>query len=146
MKVYIVFTAIFMMAFTCVVYQGDMNLYRHEQETLKMSGEEAACKAALCIDDEAYGEGIKKFDYADAEKAVDTYIEYSRRLLAGGDDYNISFDIVYEDDERGYDIENHEKRPSVHVSVSAECDDFFRLPFLFKNEITRKSKYEIKGL
>ena len=51
MKVFIVFSAIFMMGLTCIVYQGDMNVYMHEQETLKMIAEEAACQAALELDE-----------------------------------------------------------------------------------------------
>ena len=51
MKVFIVFSAIFMMGLTCIVYQGDMNAYMHEQETLKMIAEEAACRAALELDE-----------------------------------------------------------------------------------------------
>ena len=57
MKVFIVFSAIFMMGLTCIVYQGDMNAYMHEQETLKMIAEEAACRAALELDESAYGMG-----------------------------------------------------------------------------------------
>ena len=135
-----------MMAFTCVIYQGDMNRFMHEQETLKMIAEEAACQAALCMDDEAYGEGIAKFDTLLAEEAVSTYVEAGRKLFADGDDYILSYEIIYEDDSCGYLAENTLKRPSVTVSVKAETEDFFSLPFLKLTEITRKSKYEIKGL
>lgn len=146
MKVLIVFSAIFMMAFTCVIYQGDMNLYMHEQETLKMIAEEAACQAALCLDENSYGEGRREFDKKAALEAVSKYIEDSRDLLANGEEYAITYVVHYEDDETGYLPENEKKNPSVTVDISAETDDFFRLPFLTKTEITRKSKYEIKGL
>ena len=124
MKVFIVFSAIFMMGLTCIVYQGDMNAYMHEQETLKMIAEEAACRAALELDESAYGMGEKRFDEYAAESSVAAYVS----------------------DEHGYSIGNDEEFPAVIVSVRVETDDFFRLPFLHRNSITRKSKYEIKGL
>lgn len=146
MKVFIVFTALFMMAFTCVVYQGDVNKYMHEQETLKIIAEEAACQAAMRIDEEEYGMGRKVFDYSEAETAAAVYVEAGRKLLAEGIKYDISYSMNFEDDLAGYDAENEENIPAVTVSVCAETDDFFRLPFLKKSEITRKSKYEVKGL
>jgi len=145
MKVFIVFSAIFMMGLTCIVYQGDINVYMHEQETLKMIAEEAACRAALELDENAYGMGEKRFDTDAAESSVAAYIDDSYKLLVRGSKYLINFAISYEDDEHGYSFENDEKLPAVTVSVKAETDDFFRLPFLHRNSITRKSKYEIKG-
>ena len=146
MKVFIVFSAIFMMGLTCIVYQGDMNAYMHEQETLKMIAEEAACRAALELDESAYGMGEKRFDEYAAESSVAAYVSEARRLLAYGGKYEISFKMSYEDDEHGYSLGNDEEFPAVIVSVRVETDDFFRLPFLHRNSITRKSKYEIKGL
>lgn len=145
MKVFIVFSAIFMMGLTCIVYQGDMNVYMHEQETLKMIAEEAACQAALELDESAYGMGEKRFDTDAAESSVAAYVDGARKLLVRGREYSMSFEMIYEDDGHGYSAENEELLPAVSVSVTAETDDFFRLPFLYRNSITRKSKYEIKG-
>ncbi len=137
MKIFIVFTAIMMMGLTCVVYQGDMNMYRHEQETLKMIAEEAACQAALCFDEEAYGRGIKRFDKAEAEKTVASYIQAGKKLLAGGKKYEMTFEISYEDDEHGYNVVAEECLPAVILSVTAKTDDFFS-PSVF----TGKSNYK----
>ena len=146
MKIFIVFTALLMMGFTCVIYHGDVNRYMHEQETLKMIAEEAACQAALCLDEEALAEGIIKFAAADAESAAEACIENGRKQLADGKIYEISWNIAFEDDVAGYDAENTDELPSVEVAVTIKRDDFFRLPFLYKDSVTRKSKYEIKGL
>ena len=146
MKVFIVFSALLMMGFTCVIYQGDVNRYMHEQETLKMIAEEAACQAALCLDDAALGTGVRKFADNEAEKAAGKCIESGRKQLAGGGEYEIRWEMEYEDDVRGYSRENSLQNPSVTLAVTIKTDDFFRLPFLFKDSITRKSKYEIKGL
>ena len=89
--------------------------------------------------------GEKRFETDAAESSVAAYVEYSRRLLARGRKYRMSFEMTYEDDKHGYGAENGELLPAVSVAVTAETDDFFRLPFLHKESITRKSKYEIKG-
>lgn len=146
MKVFIVFSALLMMGFTCVIYQGDVNRYMHEQETLKMIAEEAACQAALCLDESALGIGIRKFSDTEAEEAAARCIENGRNQLAGGGEYEIRWEIGYEDDIRGYSRENSSQNPAVLLSVTIQTEDFFRLPFLFQDSITRKSKYEIKGL
>ena len=144
MKVFIIFSAIFMMGMTCMIYQGDVNVYMHEQETLKMIAEEAACQAALCLDDEAYGEGIMRFDTETAYAQVMLYTDEARKLLAYGDTYDFDIGISFEDDEKGYTDSNEDRNPTVTVTVKAAGDDFFRLPFLYKNTITRKSKYEVQ--
>ena len=50
MKVFIIFSAIFMMGMTCMIYQGDVNVYMHEQETLKMIAEEEECTIITTFD------------------------------------------------------------------------------------------------
>ena len=146
MKVFIVFTAIFMMAFTCVVFQGDMNVYMHDQETIKMIAEEAACQAALCIDEEAYGMGIKKFDTDEADEITVKYIAGSKKMLAKKGQNNIEYSIGYEDDIHGFRSMNKSMCPAATVTVKVVTDDYFRLPFLRKESITRRSRYEIEGL
>ena len=129
---------------TCVVYQGDVNLYMYEQETLKQITEEAACQGALALSEEEYACGRLVFDKEAADEAVERYIRSGMKLFAGGNDYNTSFITEYEDDETGYGADNPMHYPTVTVTMTIETDDFFRLPLMERKTITRQSKYEIR--
>ena len=146
MKVFIVACAVFMMGFTCLVYETDMGAYMYEQETLKMVTEEASCRGALCLDGEAYSRGEIVFDRELADRCIEEYMDTIGGLFLNGSGYSREYTVIYEDDMSGYAADNVEHCPSVTVEMSITTDDFFRLPVLSADTITRRSKYELKGL
>lgn len=55
-------------------------------------------------------------------------------------DSNISYEVKYEDDFRGYE---NQEIPSVTVSLTADTEDIFKLPFIEVKEVKRTAKYEL---
>ena len=144
MKAFIVFSGLLVLCVSCMVYQADAMWYVHDQRHLKAAAEEAACQAVLCLDEEAYGEGMYKFDYENAEEYARRYLASAqgglKARIAGEPEYRISF----EDDVCGYSLANAEKNPSVVVEAALETEDMFRLPALTKRGISAEARYEIK--
>lgn len=144
MKVYLSFTAIVTVLLMTMCFGADMKLYEREQWVFKEMTEEMAAGAALYLDEEMYGEGLIAFDYDKGEEYAKRYLENSKKnsfvLNSGSSEINISF----EDDKRGYGIDNAQRVPAVTVELVSEHRDIFRLPFLSVKNMSRTSRYELK--
>lgn len=143
MKVYISFAGLLIICVMALVYNGDLGAYTYEQLLLKAVAEECAAGASLCLDEEAYGEGRIVFDYEDAEKYGREHLEASKlhsRILKKG---RVDFHMEFEDDGKGYSVENPGRIPAITVDIAVETDDLFRLPFIRVNRVERKSRYEL---
>ncbi len=143
MKTYIVFLAMMIAGLTALSYNTDMMSFVYEENLLKAVAEECASGAAMLQDEEAYSEGRTVFDREKGVKYADDHVEYVICRHSKGKSYDVS--LEFEDDEKGYSTGNAACIPTVIATVSMECDDMFRLPFITVTGVTRKAAYELKG-
>ncbi|MDD2217839.1 MAG: hypothetical protein PHW03_00810 [Eubacteriales bacterium] len=146
MKTFIVFLGILMMCMSGFVYHADANWYTHDIVMMKIIADEAACQAALCIDEEAYGRGEYCFSYGESEGYASEYILSAQRMLKAELIEDIKYEITFEDDGKGYSSDNKERNPAVIIRLTAETEDMFHLPVLSKNEMNAYSRYEIEPI
>ena len=146
MKIFITFVALLIVMSAFLVYQGDMGRYAYEQELLKAVAEECAAGAALNIDEDEYALGRIVFDREKAYEYADAHMRYAlvknstmRRYV----DVDLDLHLEFEDDSTGYSVGNPREYPNIVVAITADCNDFFRLPFIEKREIRRVAKYEL---
>ncbi|MGI6752416.1 MAG: hypothetical protein ACOX4U_07435 [Anaerovoracaceae bacterium] len=139
MKVFLVFISLFMINVSFLSFQGDMNRYIQLRTFLKYQAEECAASAALYYDEESYGNGVMAISMEEATEYMDYTIEQliSSPMIPSGAE--LLYDIVIQDDEKGYLDED--KIPSVTVTLHMDTPDLFRLPFLEVIEVERKARY-----
>ena len=58
-------------------------------------------------------------------------------------DVDLDLHLEFEDDYTGYSVGNPREYPNIVVAITADCNDFFRLPFIEKREIRRVAKYKL---
>ncbi len=154
MKVFIVFLGLFIINVSFLSYQGDMGRYVRCQTFLKAAAEECAAGAALYYDEEAYAGGEFRFSYEEGRKFIEYILEESLEAAPLPENGNVTFEVRFQDDYLGYDIdaessdpewaeESGENIPSVTVTLTAVTGDLFHLPFLEMKEIVRAAKYEL---
>lgn len=144
MKVYIAFCGILTVFLMALCFQADMKIYVQEEWALKEITEEAACGAALFLDEAVYSQGEIVFDYEKGKRYAKEYVEASKRnskLLKEG---KVKLELEFEDDALGYKLENVKRTPAVIAKVGVKHKDIFRLPFIKVEETTRCSRYELK--
>lgn len=142
MKTLIIFLGMLMMCISGLIYQADANWYTHDVVMLKQMADEAACQAALCIDEEAYGEGEYCFRYDESERYAREYILSAQEMLKAELIGDVRYEISFEDDRRGYLPANEKQNPAVFVRLTADTQDMFRLPGLSKINLSAYSRYE----
>lgn len=146
MKIFITFVALLIVMGAFLVYQGDMGRYGYEQELLKAVAEECAAGAALNIDEDEYALGRIVFDREKAYEYADTHMRYAiakNSTMRRYGKLDLDLRLEFEDDSTGYSIGNPHEYPNIAVSITADCSDFFRLPFVEKRAIRRVAKYEL---
>ena len=116
MKELIITSGILLFMVTVMGLQTSLNELMHRGQELKFAADEAAATAGLCIDPEAYGEGIIRFD---REKAREEALAITR--LNGKQGASLS--IQYEEGEH----------PAVTVRLK-------------QGELQVHSKYEYLGI
>ncbi len=140
MKVFIVFLGLFIINVSFLSYQGDMGRYVQCQTFLKAVAEECAAGAALYYDEEAYSEGEYYFYYEEGQKYIAHIIGESKKKMSLPQNSNITYEVSFQDDYLGYEGETI---PSVTVSITADTEDLFHLPFLEVTQVKRAAKYEL---
>ena len=143
MKTYIVFLGLFIIGVFAVSYQGDLGKYNHEQLILKEAAEECAAGAALLIDEEAYADGKIVFDYEQGEKYVKDYLEYIKRNSKALTEGKVSYQILFEDYNKGYLENNSSQIPAITVSIKVMTEDLFEVPFIEVMSLERSARYEL---
>ena len=154
MKVFIVFCGLLIVNLSFLSYQGDMGRYIQSQNYLKAVAEESAAGAALYYNESAYSEGEFYFRYEEGQKYIDYIINESRSEMPLLKDSEISYEVKFQDDFMGYQESNSDDKhgrendseeniPSVTVSITADTEDMFHLPFIEVTKIKRTAKYEL---
>ncbi len=138
MKVFLVFLGLLIINTGFLAYQGDLGRYVRCQIFMKALAEECAAGAALYYDEEAYSDGELRFYYDESREYIEFLLEESRDRMPLPKGSALYYEAVFEDDLLGY-----EENPSVTVSLTAQTEDLFRLPFLEVTEIKRAAKYEM---
>ncbi len=140
MKVFIVFMGILTAGISFVVYLGDMGRYEHDMNAVKAAAEECAAGAALLVDEAEYAEGRFVFDREAGQAYADEFVGY---VFSGKNVREAVCELSFEDDSAGFGAENNGMSPAVTARVTVSTGDFFRLPFLTVDRITREARYEV---
>ena len=137
MKVFIVFLAMLFLSVSFLTYQEDMGRYIQTQTDLKALVEECAAGASLYYEEESYSEGKLIFRYDECRKYTEATMERFQETMYFSRESSFQYTIDYEDD-----FYEPCEKPAVIVEIKVDTSDFFRLPFLTVNQVTRKSRYE----
>jgi hypothetical protein len=143
MKVFIVFLSLLIVNVSALVFQGDLGNYMHEQLLLKEAAEECAAGAAILIDEEEYSYGRITFDYQAGEKYAEEYLEYIKRNSRVMSKGEISCELTFEDDNKGYSTMNIKHIPSITSEIVVKTNDVFRVPFIEVTRLERSARYEL---
>ena len=143
MKAYIVFLGFFIVGIFAVSFQGDLGRYQHEQLLLKEAAEECAAGAALLVDEEAYADGKIVFDYEKGKEYVSDYLEYIKRNSKALTEGKVSYQIEFEDYNKGYSENNSSQIPAVTVIIDVMTEDLFKVPFIEVTSLERSARYEL---
>lgn len=143
MKTYIVFLGLFIIGVFAVSFQGDLGRYNHEQLVLKEAAEECAAGAALLIDDEEFADGQIVFDYEKGKAYVDDYLEYIKRNSKALTEGNVSYQIQFEDYNKGFSDDNSGQIPAITVTINVLTEDLFKVPFIEVTSLERSARYEL---
>lgn len=142
MKVLIIFLGLLALDVCFMSYQGDIEKFVRQQAMLKFMAEECAASAATFLDTEKFAEGDIVFDYVEGKRYTEEFIEFTKEKV--GWEGTVSFDLVYEDDLQGYQMENVEENPAVIAHLTLEAEDLFRLPFLTLTKMERSTRYQLE--
>lgn len=143
MKAYIVFLGLFIVGIFAVSFQGDLGRYQHEQLLLKEAAEECAAGAALLVDEESYADGKIVFDYEKGKEYVSDYLEYIKRNSKALTEGKVSYQIEFEDYNKGYSENNSSQIPAVTVIIDVMTEDLFKDPFIEVTSLERSARYEL---
>lgn len=150
MKVFIVFLALFTVGISFVSYQGDMSRYVYMQTVLKEACEECAAGAALCLEEEEYGDGRLVFDREEGLRYAEKYTAHIVQGSLGDSVKSAECTLRFKDDETNDfaagDAEYSSAYPTVSAEIRLETEDLFGLPFLTVTELARSACYELKTL
>ncbi|MDR3242909.1 MAG: hypothetical protein LBT34_03150 [Clostridiales Family XIII bacterium] len=147
MKVLITFLALFAVNMGFLLYQSGMGGYLSAQTYLKELAEECASGVALYFDARAYADGDVVFNQAEGEKYIAYLLAADGKQAPFTVEGDISCEVKFFDDFTGYLREDsvngvRDGHPSVWIRLSAETEEFFRLPFISVKHIERQAFYE----